>query len=38
MKKYVLAVYNQRGSSNPYGGGIEPVLAFTDARPAVFRD
>lgn len=38
MRKYLIACYNQRGPSNPVGGGIDPILDFIDSREDVFTD
>ncbi len=38
MKSYLVVFYNQRGPSNPVGGGIDPLLGFLDTREDVFSD
>lgn len=38
MRKYLIACYNQRGPSNPVGGGVDPILDYIDGREDVFTD
>jgi hypothetical protein len=38
MKKFLIVFYNQRGPSNPVGGGLDPLLTFFDSREDIFTD
>ena len=38
MKKYLIVFYNQRGPSNPVGGGIDPLLNFFESHEEQFPD
>ena len=38
MTKYLIVFYNQRGPSNPVGGGLDPLVNFFDSREDVFKD